>query len=78
MAGRFSCNRLFLPSCLGTVSGWNQTQKENYLRQQTVLEWMNENYESVREQQKKQKSHLVASGKYHPLSLVLPSRPGLL
>ena len=38
------------------VSLWNSAQKEDYLRQQMVLEWMNDNYEDARDQQKKQKT----------------------
>lgn len=70
------------------VSGWNQTQKEDYLRQQSVLEWMNENYENAREQQKKQKAPAgqreissIISGSAKQagvtLSRVQPDRKGL-
>ena len=49
------------------VSLWSQARKEDYLRQQTVLEWMNDHYESARDEQRKQKT---ASGQREISSII--------
>ena len=70
------------------ISSWNQSQKEDYQRQQVVLEWMSDNYDSAKEQQKKQKTvsgqreiSSIVSGTAKQadvsLSRVQPDRKGL-
>ena len=70
------------------LSSWNQNQKEDYQRQQVVLEWMSDNYEAAKEQQKKQKTvsgqrevSSIVSGSAKQsgvtLSRVQPDRKGL-
>ncbi|WP_160174031.1 type II secretion system protein GspM [Endozoicomonas montiporae] len=70
------------------LSNWSESQREDYQRQQVVLEWMSDHYEAARDQQKKQKtaggqreiSSIVASTAKQAgvtLSRVQPDRKGL-
>ena len=70
------------------LNSWNSSQKEDYQRQQVVLEWMSDNYQSAKDQQRKQKtaggqreiSSIVSSTAKQAgvtLSRVQPDRKGL-
>ncbi|UYM15404.1 type II secretion system protein M [Endozoicomonas euniceicola] len=70
------------------LSSWNSSQKEDYERQQVVLQWMNDNYQSAKDQQRKQKTaggqreiSSIVSGTAKQagvtLSRVQPDRKGL-